>query len=156
MLLLSQRSTLSFLRFVRLYFSKYQLFPLWDLSVCTSPNINFFLLGVCPSVLLQISILSFLGFACLYFSKYQLFPLEFARLYFSNLFVRLYSSKYKLIPFWLRLHAASLYLCAIIPFSIYHIIGRDVHSQKGPEYTLPSHLLDPLCCAGKKDEKQVL
>ena len=89
-------------------------------------KINFFLFGVCPSVLLKYQLLPFLGFARLYFAKYQL------------------------LLFWLRLHAAPLYLCAIIPYSICHIIEWDVHGQKGPGYIRPSHLLGPLCCVGEK------
>jgi len=56
-----QRSTPSFLGFGRLYFSNINSFLVWGLPVCTSPDINSFLCGVCPSVLRQISTPFFLA-----------------------------------------------------------------------------------------------
>jgi len=55
-----QRSTPSFLGFGSLYFSNINSFLFWGLPVCTLPDIDSFLFGVCPSILRQISTSSFL------------------------------------------------------------------------------------------------
>ena len=99
--------------------------------VCTLPNINSFLFGVCSSVLRQISTPSFFVFACLYFAKYQL------------------------LPFWLRLRAAPLYLCAIITYSICHIIGLGCTRPKGAGIYLTITLIGPSVLCWRKGEKQV-
>ena len=129
------------MRFARLYFSKYQLFPFWGLPICTSSNINSFLFGVCPSVLLQISTPSFLGFARLYYSKYQLLP-------FWGLPVCT-SPNINFFLLWLRLRASLLHPYAIIPFFVCHSIGSGCIRPKRLGFTQPSHLLGPLCCAGE-------
>jgi len=114
---------------LRLYvcvFVKDQLFPFWDLSICTFVKdqlLLFWGLTVCTS---QISIPSLLGFARLYFAKYQL------------------------LPFWLRLCAAPLYLYAIITCSICHSLGPGCTRPRGSGCIQSSHLLSPLCCVGEK------
>jgi len=139
MLLLCQRSIPSFLGFTHLYFSRYQLIPFRGLPVCTSLNINSFLFGVCPSVLLQISTPSFLGFARLYFSNYQLLsfwglPVCTSPTINSFLFGVCPSVLLQIsIPSFLglRLRVAPLYPYAIIPFFVCHSLGPGCTRPRG-------------------------
>ena len=124
-----QRSTPSFLGFGRLYFSNINSFLFGGLPVCTSPDINSFLFEVWSSVLLKYQLLPFLGFARLYFAKYQL------------------------LPFWLRLRAAPLYLCAIITCSIYHSLGPRCTRPKGARIYPAITLIGPSVLCWRKGEK---
>ena len=112
-------------------FVKDQLLPFWGLAVCISQISTSSFLGVYPSVLRQISTPSFVGFARLYFAKYQL------------------------LFFWLRLHAAPLYLCVIITCSICHSLGLGCTRPRGAEIYPAITLIGPSVLCWRKDEKQV-
>jgi len=110
-------------------FVKDQLLPFWGLAVCTSQVSTPSFFGVLSSVLLKYQLLPFVGFVRLYFTKYQL------------------------LPFWLRLHAAPLYLCAIITCSIYHSLGSGCTRPKGAGIYPAITLIGPSVLCWRKGEK---